>query len=226
MRVFFTLVVALFLLPGCIGSKRYARYVRTAYDVSNYNPSGTKLIDSIPGISVIYDGPSVPDSFARVRKGDHHVVPAVFYWQINEEFECEFNPQVLLKAFRQYVYENVDSLGLTQKLQGRRLVLTVHNIPRRFHYKYKDDMVFLLIAAVQVYQQSIFPDENDLVVSYAVYEGETVVKKGTVREYNHDVPVNSNNTTRKKITRKYVRQYHRNLMDMVTKCMLEVAGKV
>ena len=216
------LLIFLFLLPGCIGAKRYARHVERAYSAT-----AEARVDSVPGISVIYDGPPVAEPVVQVRKGDYRVLPALVYWQIKEEFKCTLNPHLPVDIFRQYVYKNAGELGLAEKLGGgRRLVITVHKIPAQFRYMFRDDIVVLLVVALQFYEQSIFPDENDLSVSYALYEGDKLVKGGSAYESNHDLPLTSNNTTRKKITKAYVRQYRRNLTDMVTKCMLEIAQKV
>ena len=222
MRDTLLLLISLFLLPGCIGVKRYARYVERAFNAT----AGTR-VDSVPGISVIYDGDSVADPVVEVKKGDYHLLPALIYWQIKEEFKCTLNPRLPVDIFRQCVYKNVASLGLREKLTGdKRLVITVHKIPSQFRYVYRDDIVILLVVVLQFYEQSIYPDENDLSVSYAVYDGDRLVKEGIASEFSHDLLLRNNNTTRKKITKAYMRQYRRNLSDMVEKCMIEVAHRL
>lgn len=222
MKNVFILLVSLFLLPGCISTKRYARHVERACSAT-----AEPRADSIPGISIVYDGPVVADSIVHVTKGDTRLLPALIYWQIKEEFKCTLNPRLPVDIFRQCVYKNAATMGLPEKLAGdKRLVITVHKIPSQFRYLYKDDMVILVFLVLQFYEQTIYPDETDLSVSYAVYDGERLVKEGKVYEFNHEPLLRNNNATRKKITKAYIRQYRRNLSDMVAKCMLEVTQKI
>ncbi|MBX2906558.1 MAG: hypothetical protein KF744_11000 [Taibaiella sp.] len=216
------LLVALIVLPGCISTKRFARHVERA-TVATAEP----MVDSVPGITILYDGPAIPDSVVQVRKGNTHLLPALVYWQIQEEFNCTLNPRLPVDMFRQVVYKKAKSLGISEKLTGgKQLVFTVHHIPANFRYLYRDDIVVLVFLVLQFYEQSIYPDESDLSVSYAIYEGERLLKEGTASELNHDPLLRNNNATRKKIMKVYMRQYRRNLSDMVEKCMVEVAHKL
>lgn len=222
MRNTILLVISLFILPGCISTKRFARHVERAYSAT-----AEPRVDSIPGISIVYDGDTIPDSVVQVRKGNTHLIPALLYWQIQEEFNCSLNPVLPVDLFRQVVYRKAKSLGVSEKLAGgKRLVITIHHIPANFRYLYRDDIVVLVFLVLQFYEQSIYPDASDLSVSYALYEGERLLKEGTASELNHEPLLRNNNATRKKIMKVYMSQYRRNLSDMVEKCMIEVAHKL
>ena len=132
------------------------------------------------GVSVVQPKPAVFDSFVSVKKGKNYFIPALVYWGVKESFNCNLHPIVPERIFNQACARYIDSQGLVQKLNGRRLEVTLDTVPTRFTYSYDINTIFLLFAYMTSTYQRIEPERGRLAISYKLYSGDVLEKEGKI----------------------------------------------
>ena len=105
------------------------------------------------------------------------VLPLVVYWQYDYRHTCTLNPTIAVTNFSNAI-NSLANKGLSQKLNGQKLELTVEQAPNTFALVDKSHMIWLIYAFSwdKIY---IEPDTKDLVVSYKV-QGTDAVKAGKI----------------------------------------------
>jgi hypothetical protein len=221
MKIFLIAIASVFVISGCIGAKRYTHHVKEVYKAYD-----TTAIDSLSNISITYDGPTIADPTVKVEKGQSYFVPALVYWVTKETYNCELNANLPIRIISRYTHKYVDTFGIYEKLKGRRLVLNIKSVPNKFTYTYKGDVIFLLLFSIHTWKQTIFPDVNDLIVAYQVYDGQNIVKEGNIEIRNTEMPLTNNKGSRKKITKYYITQYRQNIRMLSDQFLMELANQL
>jgi hypothetical protein len=106
-----------------------------------------------------------------------HVLPLLFYWQLDYKITCTLNPAIPVRNFTNTVLS--ESRKLNEKLNGRHLELSVDELPHIFAIDDKEHMVWL-IYAFSWNRASIQPELNDMTITYRVLENNNLVKSGKI----------------------------------------------
>lgn len=88
--------------------------------------------------------------------------------------------------------------------------MKIEQIPNSFVYTHKGNSVILIIAYTVRDLEAIFPQEQDLVVSYRLTENGSTIKEGKLTASNKDQPIKNVWKSKKKFTWLYIDQFNQN----------------
>jgi hypothetical protein len=213
------LLASVVVMAGCTGTKKYAGFVKR-----HYSKTDTTTHKSNLPISLVVAIPSRFDTLVSVRKGESWFIPALLYWGTKETFHCELNAAVPSRIINNTFLQYADSSGLTGKLHGRRLELTIESLPTRFFYSATTDVYVLIIYAFTTTHQSITPEKSSMVLSWKLYDGQEVVKKGQVSSVFYSNPLINNLKSMRKITWAYLDRYDQTISEMSTECLMQLVN--
>lgn len=216
--LFFAII---FLLPACVSPKRYAGFIR-----ENYKNRDFSIVHPVADIQLRSDSLVLFDSIAKVRKGETYFIPAIIYWGIKQSFYCELNPKIPINIFSKVCKKYADSLNFNGKLNGQRLEISINALPSRFIYKQSEDVLFLLIAGFTLSKQVILPYNNNLELTYKLYNGSEVARTGHITAIDINKPVANNWKSTKKMTLYYLGLYERNMRKLSEQCMVKLAREL
>ena len=109
-------------------------------------------------------------------------MPLVVYWQFDSRHSCALNTQIATAYFANTI-NAVANKGLSQKLNGQKLELTVEQAPASFALVDKMHVIWM-IYSIHWSKIYIQPDFKDLVVSYKLLQNSNVVKTGNITVKN------------------------------------------
>lgn len=121
---------------------------------------------------------SLPLNATQIATTTHQMkmLPLIVYWSYDDRLNSTLNPQIAFNNFNNTVIR-LSSKELIGKLNGRRIELSLDQIPRCFALSDKGKVILLLIRWQQV---SVIPVAKDMKVSYKLYRGDDVEKTGTI----------------------------------------------
>lgn len=111
------------------------------------------------------------------------VLPLIVYWQYDYRHTCTLNPAIAVTNFSNAI-NSLANKGLSQKLSGQKLELTVEQAPNAFALVDKSHMIWLVYAFSwdKIYME---PDTKDLVVSYKILQNTNAIKSGKISVKNN-----------------------------------------
>ena len=164
----------LFSFSSCLTSKKMDRFLS-----EQYNHQLPKLDKKkTPEIIVTSTVPSGPTAISTTVQKTSKVLPLIIYWQFDYRHTSTLNPAIAINYFTNTI-NSIASKGLSQKLAGKKLQLTVEEVPNAFALVDKAHIIWIVYAFSwdKIYME---PDFKDLVVSYQLLENDTPVKTGKI----------------------------------------------
>ncbi len=172
-------VISLFL-SACLGPKKIDKWVVEQYGEL---PEPSKKKSNY--IIITSSLPSMGSKLSTTEKHTSHVLPLLFYWQLDYKNTCTINPQIPINNFTATAQAYANK-SLKQKLAGQRIELAIETIPNVFAIDDEGHLIWI-IYAFGWDKISIQPDSKAMVVSYKVFNtGDSMVKSGTVTVANTD----------------------------------------
>jgi hypothetical protein len=110
-----------------------------------------------------------------------HFLPLIIYWQDEFRRTTTLNSQIPAT----YITNAISSFSnkkLSDKLNGKKLELTIEQTPYTFSTVDKEHMILFLVAWYKIYREA---DTNSLVVSYKLLKDDSVEKTGRVNVTNN-----------------------------------------
>ena len=212
-------ILTITLLTSCIGTKKFTGFVEPKFQDKQLISTNENIIFDLTGLentSASITSPKVKSQF----------IPAILYWQWNNTIKCEVNPTIVGQSFQENFLRYSDTLKVQEKLQGRKLEMKVEKIPNSFVYTHKGNSVILIIAYTVSDLEAIFPQEQDLVVSYKLTENGLTIKEGKLTTSNKDQPIKNVWKSTKKFTWLYIDQFKQNnkilTKEIIEKLMTEI----
>lgn len=155
------------------------------------------------------------DAISNITHGTEKMIPAVIYWQYDVVFTSHLNPQIPLTYFTNAV--NAMAPKLNSKLNGKKLELTLEDVPSAFSLVSREHIA-LLVHWERYWTRS---DKNDLVVSYQITgSGPQDIKSGKISIPNPSAnSYHSPFRTMRSVTSEYLDGYN-NMITNMTKSML------
>jgi len=206
---FIILAITLFSLSSCLTAKKLDKFVAAQYN--NELPKLNKKKKADIDITSISTTNNSAIS-TTVHKTDKFL-PLLVYWKYDHRQSCSLNPSIAVTHFSNGV-NAAATKGLVEKLNGRKLELTVEQAPAAFSIVAKENMIWLVYAFswAKIY---IEPDSKDLVVSYKLMDADNALKTGKITVKN----TNKNKGLRffqswKSATSEYLAEYNANLTTM------------
>lgn len=172
------LLLLFVFVSGCLTTKKMDQFVAEQYN--NKLPGQDKKKNTaIPVTSAI---PFTPEkSISVTTQKTSKVLPLILYFHYDYRHTCTLNPAIAVNNFATTV--NQQSAKLNQKLNGQQLELTVEQVPNAFALVDKAGILLFFIHWDKIFVQ---PDFKDLMVSYKVLQGGTVVKTNRISVKNEE----------------------------------------
>jgi hypothetical protein len=152
---------------------------------------------------------------STTKKQVKHFLPLLFFWQYDYMNTCTLNPKIPVNMFRSAVQSYANNKGLRQKLNGQKIELSVDKLPNVFLLNDRGHIVYALIYAFGWDDITFRPDNQELVVSYKVMNGDMETQKGIITVPNGD-KVRQLRLFQgiRKATYQYLDQYNENIKAM------------
>lgn len=212
-------ILTITLLTSCIGTKKFTGFVEPKFQDKQLISTNENIIFDLTGL----ENTSASITSTKVKS---QFIPAILYWQWNNTIKCEVNPTIVGQSFQENFLRYSDTLKVQEKLQGRKLEMKVEKIPNSFLYTHKGNSVILIIAYTVSDLEAIFPQEQDLVVSYKLTKNGLTIKEGKLTTSNKDQPIKNVWKSTKKFTWLYIDQFKQNnkilTKEIIEKLMTEI----
>lgn len=203
------LVSVLFFFSSCLTSKKMDRFVSEQYN--NQIPKLDKK--KTPEIIVTSTVPSGSTDISNTVQKTSKVLPLIIYWQFDYRHTSTLNPTIAINNFTNTI-NTMASKGLSQKLKGKKLQLTVEQVPNAFALVDKAHIIWIVYAFSwdKIYME---PDFKDLVVSYQLLENDITIKTGKI-----SIKSNAQNKgvryfqSWKSATSEYIAEYNASITNM------------
>jgi hypothetical protein len=165
-HAFLCLACIVFVLSSCLTSAKLDKFVASQYNNELPRPGKKKKADIEVTSPLKSDNSQISTTTHKTEK----FLPLLVYWKYNHRQSCSLNPSISVTNFSNAV-NSLATKALTDKLNGRKLELTVEQAPSALSVVVKENMVWLVYAFAweKVY---IEPDKKDLIVAYKVVGGE------------------------------------------------------
>ncbi len=217
--IYFFLPLCLFF-TCCVGTKKYNRYV---LEQLKYERS-----ENIPQINFSYTGDVREDS-VKVSKQKSYFIPAIFYWGIRNTILCEINPQVYADYFQERFKKYSQELGLLERLNGRRLDISLDYMPSSFVYDFSSQSFIFVFAYVTTGYEKIIPENGyrPILLKYAVDAEDShdrVVGDMTMNEYQE--PLTNVWKSTKGFTKHYMNTAKSGIDNMAKNAVLQILENV
>jgi len=209
-RQLFVFSALLCLFQSCLGPKKINKWVATQYGEA---PAPTKAKTDL--IKITSNMPSMENRLSTTEKKTSDLLPLLFYWQWDYKNTCTLNPQIAINNFTSTVM-SYSNKGLKQKLNGRRLELTIEKIPTRFAIDDKGHLIWVILYAFGWETLTLQPEDNIMVVSYKLFNTDnSLASSGSVNVPNTDKKLSLGMLqSLKKKTFQYLEQYDASISSM------------
>lgn len=170
------------LLSGCLGPRKIDKWVSRHYDEA-IPAAPAKANESI---SITSPLTSADDRISRTEKKTSHFLPLLFYWQWDYKNTCTLNTKIAINNCMTSMTAYAGKKGLKQKLNGRRLQLSIDQAPNTFAIDDKGHVIWIIYAFTWD-ELTVQPERKDLVVSYKLLQQDgTEAKSGTITIPDND----------------------------------------
>ncbi len=211
----FFLLISLFM-TGCVSPAKINSWV-TSY----YEQNETLGIKNSKNVIVVKSSTPATsdDNMASTEKDKSSMLPLVFYYTWKQGDFCAVNEYVPLQIFNANMLSFANKKGLQKKLTGKKLELTISNIPHLFYYNEKGWM-FWLIFHVGQSDISISPTIKPINVKYRLLQGTTALQSGDISLVSSDSTFRDKSShSAQKTTAKYLNQYDLSIKKLSEDCV-------
>ncbi|MFA7379453.1 MAG: hypothetical protein WC150_03260 [Bacteroidia bacterium] len=211
--IFLFLIAA--LLSACTSTKKFTRIIE---------PKLIELAaDSVPqNAAIIISGNDTSHKPVRCIRERQLLVPAILYWQWNNTMRFDMNKQTITSIFKTHFVRNADSMGLTDRLNGAQLELSIDSVPYSFRFTNKGFTLFYVVGYLYRILETISPVNTNLVFHYRLVQNGVVTKKGRITIQNKDTLIKNVLLSKKRLTRLYLDQFNSNMNQLSKQAVQEV----
>ncbi len=209
--IFYLMVMMLF--SSCLSSRNIDEWVNKKYANSIKNVetnSGDTILISTSG-----KGNDIGDTTSLTKQKQSKVLPLLLFWKWHHAHTTNLNEKIPLGKFSQTFLYYANVSPLKTKLAGRKLELTINNLPRTFTVYDNGWMAVPLFYYFGAEEFYINPVKKKMVVGYRLYEGSKIKKSGVISIQNTDKMYEQFFfRATKSMTYEYLDQYEKNLVVM------------
>lgn len=172
------LFCVLFSFSSCLTAKKLDKYVAAQYNNELPKPIKKKK----PEIEVTPATTSGQTTISSTVHKTDKFLPLLVYWKYDHRQACTLNPAIPIANFEKAI-NSLSTKDLTDKLNGRKLELTVQQAPEAFSIVAKETVIWVVYVFSwdKIY---IEPDTKDLIVSYKILDRDKEEKTGTITVKN------------------------------------------
>lgn len=168
--------------------------------------------------------PNIGDVNSVTQHSVEHMLPLLFYWKFDENYNCTLNSKIPVNNFTTTISSYANK-SLRPKLNGNHLELSVDSIPMGLDLNMNEHLVFLLVAHCQWTFVHVQPNIQSLTVSYKLLSADhSEIKKGRViiPDLNKKIAIKILQSPRKKIL-EYLDNYDSNIAIMSKQVIDKIA---
>lgn len=169
------MLLILISLTGCLTGRKLDKEVANHY--GSQLPAKVKEKDYISVFFTITPESAI-DKISISENKTSNMLPLLVYWQWDYTVTCTLNPLIPISNFKKTVLAYAEK-GLKQKLNGKRIELSIEKTPNSFAIVDKAHLIWIIYA---IGWDNIFitPVNKEMVVSYKLMENDKEIKKGTI----------------------------------------------
>lgn len=219
--VFICFACLMVTLSGCLTAKKLDNFVAAQYGNELPKPNKKKKAE----IEVTSLAPTGNSSISTTVHKTDKFLPLLIYWKYDHRQKCSLNPAIALVNFTNAINASA-SKELMEKVNGRKLELTVEQAPSNFSLVAKENMIWLIYAFswVRVYVE---PDFKDLVVSYKLAGSGQEEKTGKITVKNLEKSKDFRFfQSWKSATTEYLARYNSNFTSMTKTFVNQLASEL
>lgn len=163
---------------ACLAPQKMDAYV--AKQFSNQIPKLNKK--NTGNIIVTSSLPEIGAGISVTTRKTSKVLPLIVYWQYDYRHTIRLNPAIAVTNFTNAINSSYGKT-LLQKLEGKKVELTVEKAPTDFALVDKGHIIFVIYVITwdKIYME---PDFKDLVVSYKISQPDNTQKSGKIEIKN------------------------------------------
>lgn len=192
---------------SCLSAKKVYRWVDRKYK----DQPAQRTRKGTENISVTTTLPDMGNATSASELKTTRFLPLILYWQFENRTTCQLNPQIAVNNFTNII-KTYHVNATLQKLNGRRLELTIDKLPRTFVLTDIEHAIWLVYIFAW-YKLAVEPGKEGMHVTYKLFDqANTLVKSGEASTSNMDkgVPIGPFQSVKKK-TWEYLDQYNANI---------------
>lgn len=195
------------LLTSCVSTKKFTSFVEPRFIDAKVNTNSGNFVFDFTN----FENTNTPVVSKKLKS---QFIPAILYWEWNNTIKCEIDPKIVGQLFQENFLYFADTLKLQDKLQGRKLEIKLEKIPSNFVYTNKGSTIIFIFAYAISTLEAIFPQEQNLMISYKLTEDGKTIKEGKLDVANKDQPLKNVWKSTKKFTWLYIDQFKQNNQTM------------
>ncbi len=170
------LAVITALSTGCLSARKMDKWINKHYEATAAGKIKNNDYVSFYADTSIVSG----NKISVTQKQKSTLLPALFYWKWEHTTVSVINSNIPLNSFSTSFISYANAKGLKEKLNGRKLELTINGNPANFSFTEKGDMIIILLFYISRESIYITPESQVFSVSYKVLNGTEVVKNGEI----------------------------------------------
>ena len=204
------ITVLIILLPSCINTRKIDKWVAREYvDL----PSASKK--KVDFLTIHSKLPEMGNKISATERESQKFLPLLFYWEWQYKNRCFINPQIPEVNFTKTITSQANK-ELKEKLNGRRVELTIEKLPDNFLFRKKGSLIFLVVYYVTSDKFAIDASLNNMEISFKVFDPENKPERdGKISIENQDKGVDFKfYQSLKKRTGRYLNDYDDNITAM------------
>ncbi len=154
-------------------------------------------------------------------------IPALLYWGWNSEIICEFSKTTIENEINNIVKNKITNIGLDKSLENKKLLINIDELPTKFKYQEKGDVIIFIFAYVMSQKRYFAPELKEFKGNYKIIneENKIIVEKDFVKDIKL-LPQSNNYKSTKKLSWQYIDEYNNELDRFVTIILDEIKSNI
>ena len=106
-------------------------------------------------------------------------IPAIVYWGWENTLKCKVNNHYFINLFTDILNRKMKEAEWKDKLNDKKLEITIDSLPNQFIYSSKGMMIFLFTAYSYSFSKVIQPENQEFRISYRLLQNSKALKQGS-----------------------------------------------
>ena len=174
------LIIVVIFFSSCVTSAKMDRFVAKQYNNQISSLPKKKNNDIVITTPLATNSTQISTAITKTSK----MLPLIVYWQWEYKNMCTLNPAIPVNSFINTMNSGA-SKPLVQKLNGKKLEITIEQVPNVFSFVDKAHMIWLIYAIGwdNIYIQ---PNKKEMIVDYKLFQDSSTTKTGTITIPNYE----------------------------------------
>lgn len=219
MRILFTFLI-ITLLTSCTSKRKLAKYARPIAQTMAYQP-----VESTNFCT--FDFSKLDDFKKTVRVTTHksEVLPLIFVYVFDRNLHTHISPKIVANQFQSYFLDLAKSNDLEQKLNGKKLEISIEQVPNSFQFTDQGTLIFLIfgyIYAGNSHKVEISPNKQNLKIKYRIVDEMTLPKEKVITIFEKNRPMEREKESKKRLVHQYMFEFQQNIAVMAQETLDQI----